>query len=122
MAEVAAVIGIVASITFLVELTAKAVSRLHEFTSKSSEVPESFRSSSTRLHLLTAILQHIRSYVKNCRFPDDVTKALKAVVDDISKQVSDIQISLSKILPSDWASKLERALKALKILAKEDKI
>ena len=36
--------------------------------------------------------------------------------------MSDIQISLSKILPSDGASKLERALKALKSLAKEDKV
>jgi len=51
-----------------------------------------------------------------------VTKALKAVVDDTSKQVSDIQISLSKVLPSGGASKLERALKALKSLAKENKV
>ena len=44
MAEAAAVIGLVASIATLVELTAKVVSRLHEFTSKASEVPESCRS------------------------------------------------------------------------------
>ena len=36
--------------------------------------------------------------------------------------MSDIQISLSNVLPSDGASKLKRALKALKSLAKEDKI
>lgn len=59
MAEAAAVIGLVASIASLVELTAKVVSRLHDFTSKSSEVPESFRSLSTRLLLLTATLQII---------------------------------------------------------------
>ena len=122
MAEAAAVIGLVASIASLVELTAKVVSRLHEFTSKSSEVPESFRSLSTRLPLLTATLQHIQSQAEDGRFPDDITKALKAVVDDTSEQVSDIQISLAKVLPSDGASKLERALKALKSLAKEDKV
>ena len=122
MAEAAAVIGLVASIATLVELTAKVVSRLHEFTSKSSEVPESFRSLSTRLPLLTATLKHIQSQAEYGRFSDDVTKALKAVVDDTSKQVSDIQISLSKVLPSDGASKLERALKALKSLAKEDEV
>ena len=122
MAEAVAIIGLVASIASLVELTAKVVSRLHEFTSKSSEVPESFRSLSTRLPLLTATLQHIQSQAEDGRFPDDVAKALKAVVDDTSKQVSDIQISLSKVLPSDGASKFERALKALKSLAKEDKV
>lgn len=122
MAEAAAVIGLVASIASLVELTAKVVSRLREFTSNASDLPESFRSLSTRLPLLTATLQHIQSQAKDDRFPDDVTKALKAVVDDTSKQVSDIQISLSKVLPLDGASKFERALKALKSLAKEDQV
>ena len=122
MAEAAAVIGLVASIASLVELTAKVVTRLHEFSSKTSEVPESFRSLSARLPLLTATLHRIQSQAEDGRFPDDVTKALKAVVDDIMKQVSDIQISLSEVLPSDGALKFERALKALKNLAKEDKI
>ena len=54
--------------------------------------------------------------------PDGVTKALRAVIDNTSEQISAIQICLSKILPSDGASKLERALKALKSLAKEDKV
>ena len=122
MAEAVAVVGLFASIASLVELTAKVASRLHEFASKSSEVPESFRSLSTRLPLLTATLQHIRSQAEDGRFPEDVKRALKLVVDDTSKHVSDIQISLSKVLPSDGASKLEKALKALKSLAKEDKV
>ena len=122
MAEAVAIVGLVASIATLVELSAKVLSRLHDFTSKSSEVPESFRSLSTRLPLLTATLQHIQFQVKDSRFPDNVTKALKAVIDDTSRQISNIQISLSKVLLSDGASKLERALKALKSLAKEDKV
>lgn len=122
MAEAVAIIGLGASIASLVDLSAKVVSRLHDFTSKSSEVPESFRSLSTRLPLLTATLQHIQSQAEDGRLLDDMTKALKAVVDDTSKQVSDIQISLPKVLPSDGASKLIRALKALKSLAMEDKV
>lgn len=122
MAEAVAIVGLVASIATLVELSAKVLSRLHDFTSKSSEVPESFRSLSTRLPLLTVTLQHIQPQAEDGRFPDNVTKALKAVIDDTSRQISDIQISLSKVLPSDGASKLERALKALKSLAKEDKV
>ena len=122
MAEAVAIVGLAASIASLVDLSVKVVSRLHDFTSKSSEVPESFRSLSTRLPLLTATLQHIQTQAEGGHFPDDVTEALKVVVDDTSKQVSDIQMSVSKVLPSDGASKLERALKALKSLAKEDRL
>jgi hypothetical protein len=122
MAETAAAIGLVASIASLIDLSAKVVSRLHEFTSKTSDIPESFRSLSIQLPLLTATLQHIQAQAQAGRFPDDVTKALKAVVDSTFKQVSDVQTCLSYILPLDSASKVERALKALKSLAKEDKV
>jgi hypothetical protein len=49
MAETAAAIGLVASIASLIDLSAKVVSRLHEFTSKTSDIPESFRSLSIQL-------------------------------------------------------------------------
>ena len=57
MVEAAATIGLVASIASLIDLSAKAVSRLHEFTSKTSDLPEWFRFLSVRLPLLTATLQ-----------------------------------------------------------------
>lgn len=122
MAEAAAIIGLVASIASLVELSAKVVSRIHEFTSKTSEIPASFRSLSIRLPLLTITLQRIQTQAEAGSLPDDVTKALKAVVDSTSEQVSAVQTLLFKILPPDGASKLERGLKALKSLAKEDEV
>jgi hypothetical protein len=122
MAEAAAAIGLAASVASLIDLSVNVVSRLHEFTSKTSDIPESFRSLSIQLPLLTATLQHIQAQARAGRFPDDVTKALKAVVDSTFKQVSDVQTCLSHILPLDSASKAERALKALKSLAKEDKV
>ena len=122
MAEAAAIVGLVASIASLVDISAKVVSRLHEFTSKFSDIPESFRSLWIRLPLLTATLQHIQSQAESGHLPNDVPKALRAVVDNTSEQVSIVQIYLSKVVPSDGASKLERGLKALKSLAKEDKV
>ena len=104
------IIGHVASIASLIDLSAKVVSRLYDFTSKSSDVPESFRSLWIRLPLLTATLQHVLSQAESGCLPNHVMKALKAIVDDISEQVSTVQICLSKILPSDGASKLERVL------------
>ena len=122
MAEAVVIVSLVASIASLAELSTKVSSRLHDFSSKTSEVPESFRSLSICLPLLMAILQQIQSQAEDGRFPDNVTETLKRVVDDTSKQVSDVHISLSKILSLDGASKLERAVKALKSLAKEYKI
>ncbi|KAL8766753.1 MAG: hypothetical protein Q9194_006182 [Teloschistes cf. exilis] len=122
MAEAAAAVGLVASIASLIDLSAKVISRIRDLTSKSSDVPETFRALSTRLPLLTATLHHIQSQAEAGYLPEVVSKALSAVVDLTSEQISTVQISLSKILPSDGASKVERALKALKILAKEDRI
>jgi hypothetical protein len=122
MAEAAAVIGLVSSIASLVEISAKIVSRLHEFASKTSDVPESFRSLSDRLPLLMVTLQRITAQAQAGRLPDDVTEALQAVVDGTSRQVSVVQAHLSSILPPENASKIERAVKALKSLAKEDKV
>jgi len=122
MADPITIVGLVAAIASLVDLSTKVISRLQDFTSKSSDVPESFRSLWIRLPLLTATLRYIQSQAETGRLPDDVTNALKAVVDNTSEQVSTVQICLSKVLPSDGASKLERALKALKSLAREDKI
>ena len=122
MAEAAALIGLVASIASLVDLSVKVVSRIHGFISESSDIPESFRSLWLRLPLLTATLQQIQCQAEAGRFPDDVTKSLKALIDSTSEQLSTVQTCLSKILPSNDASRLERALKALKSLAKEHRI
>ncbi|KAL8763280.1 MAG: hypothetical protein Q9194_007384, partial [Teloschistes cf. exilis] len=109
MAEAAAAVGLVASIASLIDLSAKVISRIRDFTSKSSDVPETFRALFTRLPLLTATLHHIQSQAEAGHLLEDVSKALNAVVDHTSEQISTVQISLSKILPSDGASKLERA-------------
>ena len=122
MAEAIAIIGLVSSIGSLIDLSAKVVSRLREFTSETSDIPESFRTLSIQLPLLSATLQRIQSQAQAGGLPDEVTKALTAVVDNTSKQVSAVQICLAKVLPSDGASKLERAVKTLKSLAREDEV
>ena len=122
MAEAAAIVGLVASIASLVDLSAKVVSRLRDFTSRSSDIPESFRSLSTRLPLLTSVLQNIQAQVEAGHLPEIGTKNLKAVIDDTVEQILAVQKYLTKVLPSDADSKLGRALKALKSLAKNDRL
>jgi hypothetical protein len=72
--------------------------------------------------LLTATLQRIQTQAQAGSLADDVTKALKAVVDSASTQVLAIPKCFSDILPLEGTSKIERGLKALKSLAKEDKV
>jgi len=67
-------------------------------------------------------LQPIQTQAEAGCLPNDVTKALKAVLDNTSEQVSAVQTCLSKTISLDGASKLERALKALTSLAKEDQV
>ncbi|KIX02501.1 uncharacterized protein Z518_08442 [Rhinocladiella mackenziei CBS 650.93] len=122
MAEAVAIIGLVSSIASLIDASAKVVSRLHGFTSKSSDIPELFRSFLVQLPLLTATLRHIQTQAQEGSLPDDATTALQAVVSSTSTEVSVIQKCLSDILPPQGVSKLERGLKALKSLAKEDKV
>jgi N-terminal domain on NACHT_NTPase and P-loop NTPases len=81
MAEAAAVVILVSSIRSLIDISIKVVSRLQEFSSKTSDVPESFRALLIRLPLLTATLQRIQPQAEACRLPDEVTKALKPVID-----------------------------------------
>jgi hypothetical protein len=98
------------------------VSRLRKFTAKASDVPESFSTLSTRLPLLITTLQRLTTQAQASRLPKDVIEALQAVIDGTSTKVSTVQACLSGTIPPENASKLERALKALKSLAKEDKV
>lgn len=122
MAEAVAIVGLVASIASLVDLSAKVVSRLHEFTSKSVDVPKSFRSLGVRLPLLTLTLKNIQDQAEAGRLRTDVSSTLLVVVADTSEQVQILQTYLSSILLPNGASKLERVFKALESLAKDDKV
>ena len=122
MIEAIVVVELVVSIVSLVDLNVKVASRLCDFIFKFSNVLESFRSLLTRLSLLTTTLQHIQSEIKIDHLFENETRALNAIVNNTFEQISIVQTSLFEILSSNVASKLERTLKALKSLTKEDKI
>ncbi|KAL6247007.1 hypothetical protein RBB50_006314 [Rhinocladiella similis] len=122
MAEVAAVIGLVASVTSLVEVSSKVVFRLREFTVQTPHIPDLFDALSILLPLLTKTLEPIRGQAESGSLPEDTIRHVKDVVENTCEHVSRIQASPSAIVPTKDASKLERARKALKSLAKEDKI
>ncbi|KAL8856614.1 MAG: hypothetical protein Q9178_006770 [Gyalolechia marmorata] len=122
MAEVAATIAIVASIASLLDISAKVVSRLHEFSSRTSDVPGSLQSLSVRLPLLIATIKRIQTHARLGHLVIDDGEALAAVIINTTKHLTAVQAVLSKVLPPNGASKLERALNALKSLAKDDNV
>lgn len=119
MAEAAAVIGLVASIASLVDLGIKLVARIREFTAGTLETPESFSALATRLPLLKTSLQLIERQAQAGRLPADVVVALTVLITGTAVQVSTVQKALSSIIPASDASRTQRALKALRSLAKE---
>lgn len=122
MAEVAAAIGLVASIASLVDLSVKVITRLSQFTSQTTDVPESFRSLTDGLPLLTGTLRSIRARAQAGHVPDEIAKHLQRLVESISDEVRALQQCLDRTIPAAGASRVERALKALKSLAKDDKV
>ena len=122
MADPITVVGLISSIASLVDISAKVVSRLQEFTSKCSDIPKSFRALPIRLHLLTATLQSIQSRAGAGNLSGNVADNLKAVADDTVQRVSTLQTCLQSVVPPTGSSKRKRALKAFQSLAKDDKI
>lgn len=60
MAEAAAAVRLVTSVTSLIDLEAKVAAVLHNFTYKTNNVSASIRGLSTRLHLLKSTLGLIK--------------------------------------------------------------
>ncbi|KAL8665435.1 MAG: hypothetical protein Q9168_007707 [Polycauliona sp. 1 TL-2023] len=122
MAEVIATVALISSITSLVDVSVRVVSRLRELRCQSSEAPKSLRSLSVRLPLLTNTLKRIRTQANAGSFSDDVKEPLTAAIDNIAQQLSIVEESISKVLPQDGASKPKRVLQALRSIAKEDEM
>ena len=114
MAEIAATIAIVSSIASLIDISAKVVSRLHEFSSRASDVPGSLQSLSDRLPLLIATIKRIQTRAGLGHLVIDDGEALAAVIIDTTKHLTAVQAVLSKVLPPNGASRLERTFSALK--------
>ncbi|KND86709.1 hypothetical protein TOPH_08665 [Tolypocladium ophioglossoides CBS 100239] len=118
MADPLGVVGIVTSITQLVDLSAKIISRVHEYASIANDIPPSFRSLATQLHLLSITLQHVEAQSQAGQLGEVAARAIKDVIDSILHDI----VFLEKIFIPVKASTFERSLQALKSLAWEDKV
>ena len=122
MAEAVAVVGLVGSIASLIDLGVKITARLHDFTTRTLEVPELFRSLEKRLPLLTSTLLLIQQQEDAERLSVEVSTALPSLIRSTSAQLKVVENCLLKIIPPSDASHLRRAIKALQSLTKDGDI
>jgi hypothetical protein len=122
MAEALAVIGLVAAITQFVDYGYKVVKRLDEFTSATSEVPESFRSIQTRLQRVIETLKRVQVRAGAGRFSEADAQALKPVVQSSLAHAQELTSIIDKAVPDGKFSTFERRLHALKSLAYDRKV
>lgn len=119
MAEAAAAVGLVASIASLIDLGVKITTRLDDFTTRTSEVPETFRSLEKRLPLLTSTLRLVRQQADARCLSAEVSTALQSLTRSTLTQLKVVESCLSKITPPADASRLRRAARALQSLTKD---
>jgi len=113
MAEAAIIFGLVSSIASLTDLSAKVVYRLHVFTSKALKIPAS----------LSFSIDLIAFTDENTSTHSDLGTNIPLSQECHGNTKDEIRSNMSaKVFPFNSASKLERALKELKSLAKKDKI
>lgn len=122
MGEVAAVIGLVASIAQLIEVGAKIVTRVNEFASATTEVPKSFLALKDRLALLTITLQDVQRQVNNGLISDAAAKVLEPVVKRSLTNAQKLIILIEKAVPDATSSRFGKLARALKSLAYDSKV
>jgi hypothetical protein len=122
MAEVLALVGVVASIVQLVDFSSKVLSRLNEFQSSVDEVPTSFRNVKVDLPLLLDTLKHISKDISTGLIADEIQKSLLPVIEGCQSQIELLDAVLVKALPAPGDSRTQRTRKAISSLSQEAKV
>jgi hypothetical protein len=122
MAEAAAVLGLVSAIVQLVDFSNKVIHRLHEFTSATTDVPESFQSIKVQLPLFVTTLQRIQAQADAGHISDVAAQALRPIVDSSLANVQTLTTILDKVAPTRGASNFQKRLQGLKSLAYDEKV
>jgi hypothetical protein len=122
MAEALAVVGVVASIVQLVELSAKILRRLEEFQCSLGEVPKSFRHISVELPVLRNTLQQTKEAIDGGSIGQETKKALLPVLNGCTDQIGLLDIVMDETLPKVDDSRIQRGKKAVLSLRQDKKV
>ncbi|KAI9794459.1 MAG: hypothetical protein M1816_005529 [Peltula sp. TS41687] len=122
MAEAFAVLGIVASITQLVDLGLKVIHRLDEFQNNLDEVSKSFRPIKAVCALLVETLKKTKATIDEGCLSKETEKALLPVIEGCREQIQLLDSMLAKILPTSDDSWRQKGRKAISSLYNEGKV
>jgi N-terminal domain on NACHT_NTPase and P-loop NTPases len=120
MAEVLAVVGVVASIVDLVKSTKEIIDRLNEYREAAGELPEALSHVYVELPLLSETLQRTGASIENGAIHD--TNILEPVIKGCQKQIELLQPVLAKLVPSKDDSTKEKIRKGFSSIYRESEI
>ncbi|EMD62371.1 hypothetical protein COCSADRAFT_27880 [Bipolaris sorokiniana ND90Pr] len=116
MVEGPAVIGAVASITQLIDFSAKVIIRLKDFHSLAGELPTSLRHVSSKLPVLSTTLVSICQNLKVNPADSKLEAALLLVFSECREQIAQLDAVIAKTLPTTndkWLSTSKKAIGSL---------
>ena len=125
MAEVLAVVGVVASIVGLVEFGFKVVDRINEFQSNCGEIPESFKHVKADLPILLGTINETKLAVEKGSIKEGMREDLLLPVSLCQAQLRLLDDLIGKSLPQEsdsWRKKTSKAISSLRRDAKVTKI
>lgn len=122
MAEVLAVVGVVASIAQLVDFGSRVLSRLNDFHSSLGEIPQVFQHVKTELPILLDTLQQTKTAVEKGTIRDETKDALLPVIDGCRRQIGLLDDIIGKTLPLAGDSWRKRSKKAISSIRQDAKV
>ena len=122
MAEVIALVGLVATISQLLDYGITVTQRLNEFMTNVHDLPPSFAHINSRLPLIMATVSNLRKRADSGEFPLETEPHLKRVIEALEKELRGLDAVLRKILPSARASTWEKGIKAVKSVAAQKNV
>ncbi|KAL8985268.1 MAG: hypothetical protein Q9177_004479 [Variospora cf. flavescens] len=122
MAEAIAVISFVSAVISLVDAGSRVLSRLHEFSEASQEIPESFKHLNAQLPIVLDGLRRTEARAKAGHVDKRTQEALVPTIQGCQDRVADLYDILEDVLPSKEDSSFDRAIKAAKSLSKDKKV
>lgn len=121
-AEALAVVGIIANIIALVQLTEDIVSRVKDFSGGAEDTPKVFRDLSLILPLVANTLSRTKTRVDNGEVDEATCKAILPVVDGCRIKVTELKDILARFAPVEGTSKLAVVWKAVSSTFVERKV
>ncbi|KAI4288760.1 MAG: hypothetical protein L6R35_001983 [Caloplaca aegaea] len=122
MAEAIAAISFVSAVISLVDAGSRVLSRLHEFSEASQEIPESFKHLNAQLPIVLDGLRRTEARAKAGHVDKRTQEALIPTIQGCRDRVADLYDILEDVLPSKKDSSFDRAIKAAKSLSKDKKV